>query len=147
MCCALFLSLFFFKQKTAYEMRISDWSSDVCSSDLPLRHQHHPPDAPPFPHLRHRLAELGEVEAAVDGGADLAFAPPGEELVHRRLHLSSITFTLVDRAPADILAPVEARHADILEQQQVDADLRDPAAGGANGDEIAADGGRTTTRL
>src|SRR3546814_2255829 len=31
----LFLvSFFFFKQKTAYEMRISDWSSDVCSSDL-----------------------------------------------------------------------------------------------------------------
>src|SRR3546814_10383395 len=30
-CC----SFFFFKQKTAYEMRISDWSSDVCSSDLP----------------------------------------------------------------------------------------------------------------
>src|SRR3546814_6578702 len=31
MLCVLF---FFFKQKTAYEMRISDWSSDVCSSDL-----------------------------------------------------------------------------------------------------------------
>src|SRR3546814_17362607 len=30
------LLLFFFKQKTAYEMRISDWSSDVCSSDLDL---------------------------------------------------------------------------------------------------------------
>src|SRR3546814_3270765 len=29
-----FLFVFFFKQKTAYEMRISDWSSDVCSSDL-----------------------------------------------------------------------------------------------------------------
>src|SRR3546814_17449811 len=28
--------VFFFKQKTAYEMRISDWSSDVCSSDLEL---------------------------------------------------------------------------------------------------------------
>src|SRR3546814_17620979 len=28
------VSFFFFKQKTAYEMRISDWSSDVCSSDL-----------------------------------------------------------------------------------------------------------------
>src|SRR3546814_2411065 len=28
---------FFFKQKTAYEMRISDWSSDVCSSDLEIR--------------------------------------------------------------------------------------------------------------
>src|SRR3546814_3576023 len=33
--CLLFVSFFFFfKQKTAYEMRISDWSSDVCSSDL-----------------------------------------------------------------------------------------------------------------
>src|SRR3546814_897090 len=28
------MSVFFFKQKTAYDMRISDWSSDVCSSDL-----------------------------------------------------------------------------------------------------------------
>src|SRR3546814_9272213 len=31
--------VFFFKQKTAYEMRISDWSSDVCSSDLILFHR------------------------------------------------------------------------------------------------------------
>src|SRR3546814_16426862 len=30
------VGFFFFKQKTAYEMRISDWSSDVCSSDLAL---------------------------------------------------------------------------------------------------------------
>src|SRR3546814_1538727 len=30
----MFLCIFFCKQKTAYEMRISDWSSDVCSSDL-----------------------------------------------------------------------------------------------------------------
>src|SRR3546814_7786835 len=30
----IFCVFFFFKQKTAYEMRISDWSSDVCSSDL-----------------------------------------------------------------------------------------------------------------
>src|SRR3546814_4986286 len=41
-CCCL---LFFFNQKTAYEKRISDWSSDVCSSDLAqvdqgLRHHH-----------------------------------------------------------------------------------------------------------
>src|SRR3546814_5000918 len=32
----MMLCCFFFKQKTAYEMRISDWSSDVCSSDLDL---------------------------------------------------------------------------------------------------------------
>src|SRR3546814_15606227 len=31
---SFYLFFFFFKQKTAYEMRISDWSSDVCSSDL-----------------------------------------------------------------------------------------------------------------
>src|SRR3546814_1032165 len=31
---AMMICFFFFKQKTAYEMRISDWSSDVCSSDL-----------------------------------------------------------------------------------------------------------------
>src|SRR3546814_3268111 len=35
MCCHFLFFLFVFKQKTAYEMRISDWSSDVCSSDLP----------------------------------------------------------------------------------------------------------------
>src|SRR3546814_2026114 len=35
-CCVIYgyCLFFFFKQKTAYEMRISDWSSDVCSSDL-----------------------------------------------------------------------------------------------------------------
>src|SRR3546814_1999998 len=38
------LPFFFFKQKTAYEMRISDWSSDVCSSDLPPSE---PPSAAP----------------------------------------------------------------------------------------------------
>src|SRR3546814_10246812 len=42
--CSLF---FFFKQKTAYEMRISDWSSDVCSSDLLM------------PRMRHLLMRSG----------------------------------------------------------------------------------------
>src|SRR3546814_10021551 len=48
-------SFFFFKQKTAYEMRISDWSSDVCSSDLAV---HHPllPDQPI------RLAQAGPAD-------------------------------------------------------------------------------------
>src|SRR3546814_147408 len=40
--CACFF--FFFKQRTAYEMRISDWSSDVCSSDL--RRRRRPPGGP-----------------------------------------------------------------------------------------------------
>src|SRR3546814_11363539 len=37
----IFWSVFFFKQKTAYEMRISDWSSDVCSSDLNYQCRHY----------------------------------------------------------------------------------------------------------
>src|SRR3546814_19492570 len=38
-CCTVYreCTIFFFKKKTAYEMRISDWSSDVCSSDLLLQ--------------------------------------------------------------------------------------------------------------
>src|SRR3546814_1318551 len=43
------LDVFVFKQKTAYEMRISDWSSDVCSSDLFLRVQ----DEEPVPAFLH----------------------------------------------------------------------------------------------
>src|SRR3546814_10763248 len=40
---SVYICFFFFKQKTAYEMRISDWSSDVCSSDLKwLGKQKHP---------------------------------------------------------------------------------------------------------
>src|SRR3546814_741933 len=38
--CVVCFVFFFFKQKTAYEMRISDWSSDVCSSDLLYLLQH-----------------------------------------------------------------------------------------------------------
>src|SRR3546814_16385596 len=45
---------FFFKQKTAYEMRISDWSSDVCSSDLNLG----TPDAPDARSVRRYLAQF-----------------------------------------------------------------------------------------
>src|SRR3546814_1528686 len=39
-CVIFIIFFFFFKQKTAYEMRISDWSSDVCSSDLGDSRQH-----------------------------------------------------------------------------------------------------------
>src|SRR3546814_9832831 len=40
--------VFFFKQKTAYEMRISDWSSDVCSSDLHACQDHRSDSAAPW---------------------------------------------------------------------------------------------------
>src|SRR3546814_2651891 len=70
---------FFFKQKTAYEMRISDWSSDVCSSDLS--------------------------EAALPGGHDLVAAGPHvghhepqpvRDLVELHLVLEGLAQRLVD---------------------------------------------------
>src|SRR3546814_11487600 len=79
-CCLLcfLVCFFFFKQKTAYEMRISDWSSDVCSSDLqPL---------------------VGEVHVAVRGEDEIvaaleAFEP--DTLAVRR-HLSGLRIELQD---------------------------------------------------
>src|SRR3546814_20128350 len=58
---------FFFKQKTAYEMRISDWSSDVCSSDLGARSSgRHLVDFLDDPHdrIRIRVAE-GSIQPLV----------------------------------------------------------------------------------
>src|SRR3546814_5045516 len=52
-CVHCFCVFFFFKQKTAYEMRISDWSSDVCSSDLTMDQRRKSP-------LRHLVCENGE---------------------------------------------------------------------------------------
>src|SRR3546814_13933362 len=53
---AYFSYFFFFKQKTAYEMRISDWSSDVCSSDLVLAQ------------FQHRAHVIGNTELAEHRG-------------------------------------------------------------------------------
>src|SRR3546814_18939033 len=62
--CVVFSSCFFFKQKTAYEMRISDWSSDVCSSDLVE-------------------ADAGEDRLAVAAGADQRAERRGADVDHR----------------------------------------------------------------
>src|SRR3546814_8671999 len=56
---------FFSEQKTAYEMRISDWSSDVCSADL---------------HLARRLRVGGQLDHRLDRVADDVALPGGEEV-------------------------------------------------------------------
>src|SRR3546814_7624207 len=67
MCLCRSVFVFFFKQKTAYEMRISDWSSDVCSSDLRSR----------------IVARAGAtIERAVDAARDTALA--GEKAMRQR---------------------------------------------------------------
>src|SRR3546814_3308488 len=70
---------FFFKQKTAYEMRISDWSSDVCSSDL-LGF-----DAVPGQHRLGGLADLRVVVVHEAGGVEHHLAALGRRFgIHLR---------------------------------------------------------------
>src|SRR3546814_8543822 len=68
---------FFFKQKTAYEMRISDWSSDVCSSDLRAD------AAADLGHRRGRVRKLiGLAQPPLGGQAQ----PVGDMIVERTMH-------------------------------------------------------------
>src|SRR3546814_12673213 len=67
--CVVFVVIlfFFFKQKTAYEMRISDWSSDVCSSDLRSGHREEGPAARPTTdecHVRAAARTAGGISCA-----------------------------------------------------------------------------------
>src|SRR3546814_15182607 len=78
---------FFFKQKTAYEMRISDWSSDVCSSDLVLSAALH---VPLTVDSRWRELDFGQWDGKATGDIDSealgrfwadpdCYPPPGGE--------------------------------------------------------------------
>src|SRR3546814_14051996 len=68
---------FFFKQKTAYEMRISDWSSDVCSSDLVVRRRDRPPGR------RRHQADADRTAVRPDQtGREPPQAGPGDEPGH-----------------------------------------------------------------
>src|SRR3546814_5322454 len=75
------ICVFFFKQKTAYEMRISDWSSDVCSSDLHLDEgeyvwRQHVPIA-----VRHGASEA-KIDALAKGAiTSKAFSPDERALL------------------------------------------------------------------
>src|SRR3546814_16843211 len=74
----LLICVFFFKQKTAYEMRISDWSSDVCSSDLS------PPVGVDLLRQLHSVGRVHRPERAdrhrpeLDGGGARAGAAAGD---------------------------------------------------------------------
>src|SRR3546814_13222388 len=70
----LVYSFFFFKQKTAYEMRISDWSSDVCSSDL----------------YRPRIGALQVLHFGQHETQGFGMAPNGAAPVRRMMRLGGI---------------------------------------------------------
>src|SRR3546814_1372703 len=86
--------VFFFKQKTAYEMRISDWSSDVCSSDLFREEARQTPahivelcrdrrDQRRFSRLIVRIDEFGIDEQRHDTGREIV-APIALDFQHTR---------------------------------------------------------------
>src|SRR3546814_9125660 len=106
--CVINVCFFFFKQKTAYEMRISDWSSDVCSSDLDAR-------ARVLAEVDHLGAGVGLLIVVGDGD--------GVELAHRVVALQDAARVLPgDRRAGLDLGPGDLRVA--------------PAAGAALGDEV-----------
>src|SRR3546814_19525907 len=90
--CIIWFVFFFFKQKTAYEMRISDWSSDVCSSDLlsadmPIRKDTEP-RLLRYIYTGRRETQLG-IEFHMRSGA--AFQREGAGSFGRRLRHRGIT--------------------------------------------------------
>src|SRR3546814_6665866 len=89
----IWVSFFFFKQKTAYEMRISDWSSDVCSSDL-CGHGHQ---------RRHERFNL--LQSAVIGNQrpDIYQA-----IIHSRLRPDARRFNPVPGPEFQCVTPVQA---------------------------------------
>src|SRR3546814_13836274 len=94
---------FFFKQKTAYEMRISDWSSDVCSSDLLIRldsdravanARRHGQFMPSAENHRNPTAQIGLlIQAMMSGHERTAVEPPTRQrrLTDRSQPTSGIT--------------------------------------------------------
>src|SRR3546814_3891979 len=71
----LFFVVFFFKQKTAYEMRISDWSSDVCSSDLQDCHRRQLAAA-----LLVKPGERLQIQAGSHGARSYLYRQPGNSV-------------------------------------------------------------------
>src|SRR3546814_10607670 len=116
------LFLFFFKQEAAYEMRISDWSADVCSSDLVRIAR--PADAvvevvedflgihaQRIEQRRHRQPALA-VDTDVDGvlGVELEIKPPAamghharrKQIFARRMRLAAVTVEEEARRPVHL---------------------------------------------
>src|SRR3546814_8869996 len=80
LCCVIGVFLFLFKQKTAYEMRSSDWSSDVCSSDLTRIQACHVALAAAL--LCCGTAATASWNTARWQAAYIAIPPPPDSLVH-----------------------------------------------------------------
>src|SRR3546814_3307756 len=84
---------FFFKQKTAYEMRISDWSSDVCSSDL-VR--------PRSDHAHLAADDVEQLRQLIDAGPTDEVSDSGDAPVSPRRRLTAIGIAAVTPHRAEL---------------------------------------------
>src|SRR3546814_16414605 len=117
-------SFFFFKQKTAYELRISDWSSDVCSSDLLAQH------------VALALQGAGVDAGAVDG-LRLRGGHVHGELAAERLELRLVALRLEADEDADL---AEAGRC-LVVGRGADHAVRDAAGGRPAEGPVSADAG------
>src|SRR3546814_6675022 len=130
-----YFCFFFFKQKTAYEMRISDWSSDVCSSDLLVL-----PGVVELPQLRPLVlrvpAMVGRAkgEDALLGAALLLVAPSAAErrvetiFVERLLQPFRLPHVGVQRAMIEGVDHARHRLGIVIEEQAHPAFMRHSVA-------------------
>src|SRR3546814_6725339 len=93
MICGFF---FFFKQKTAYEMRISDWSSDVCSSDLIMTSES----------CANGTERCAEALAQLDGTPDLIVNLQGDAPLTPHWFLEELIAAMRERQDVAVATPV-----------------------------------------
>src|SRR3546814_12326396 len=98
---------FFFKQKTAYEMRISDWSSDVCSSDLDRQYRFTIADIETRLHVA-----VVQIDAACIDAFHLAAA-------RRARWLKTLIVVMLVEAIVDRIVEGDAAHAHRSEERRV----------------------------
>src|SRR3546814_15127163 len=112
-----FIFVFFFKQKTAYEMRISDWSSDVCSSDL-VRQRRGGAESAGKPRPRMR-AEQAFVEEAVGDEAGQAILPEVEGR-----HRDQRRHEMFERVEPAVVGDMRANFDEPVIDARLDADRK-----------------------
>src|SRR3546814_5586799 len=124
---------FFFKQKTAYEMRISDWSSDGCSSDLQV------------PRLLHHRGVLARSGGRARSIGHRAQGPPQHQALHAPAHPRALPRRVADGpGPALLRLEVVPRQR---EHFAAEAELEAGEAALALGVEAAEVEDRKSTRL
>src|SRR3546814_5125573 len=116
----MFCFFFFFKQKTAYEMRISDWSSDVCSSDL---------------HGQRVTELMKQKQYAPMSIADMALSLYAAE----RGFLTDVEIAKVGSFEQALIAYFNRDHADLMAKINVKGDFTDEIAAAMRSEEHTDD--------